>query len=170
MDLEQTIEKAKESDSAFKDIYDLTIDRLFPFVLIRVKSREDALDICQEIYLSFWKYLPKFKYMGDAHFFSFIFLVARRQIIKAKIKKRETVPLDDIFEIQAEEEGKEDYRFLIKKLDLLNEKERLCIELRYFSDMSLSDIAQSLNVKEGNIKVIHYRALKKLRELMPNYE
>lgn len=170
MDLEHTLEKAKRDHSGFKEIYDLTISRVFSFVLLRTQNREEALDICQDIYLSFWSSLPKFRYMGDAHFFSFLFLVSRRQIIKARIKKKDNISLDDIYDIESPEAEKEDYRFLLKQVGRLRDKERMCIELRYFEDLSFSQIAESMDIQENNAKVLHHRAITKLREFLPNHE
>lgn len=170
MDLENIIKSAKADHSGFKQIYDLTINRLFSFVLLRVKDRDQALDLCQDIYLSFWQSLPKFEYISDAHFYSFLFLVARRKIIKARIKSIEKVELDDIFDIQAPEVQKEDYRFLLKQLEKLNENERNCLELRYFMDLGFKEVAENLDTTENNAKVMHHRAIVKLREFLSNYE
>ena len=169
MDLENIIKRAKADNSGFKEIYDLTINRLFSFVLLRVKDRALALDLCQDIYLDLWQGLPRFEYMGDAHFYSFLFLVARRKIIKARIKKVDQIDIDDIFDIQAPEAQHEDYRFLMKQVERLNENEQRCIEMRYFSDMSFGQVAEDLNTTENNVKVIHHRAIKKLREFIPKY-
>lgn len=170
MNLEHILEKAKENHEGFKEIYDLTINQLFSFVLLRTKDRDKALDLCQDIYLSFWRSLPNFQYMGDAHFYAFLFKVARRQIIKARIKNVEEVRLDDIFDIQAPEAQKEDHRFLLKEIDRLSEKEKLCIELRYFSDLKFSEIASILETTENNSKVLHHRAITKLKEFTSKYE
>ena len=170
MDLEHILQKAQENEGGFKEIYDLTINRVFSFVLLRIKNREEALDICQNIYLSFWKSLSKFTYISDAHFYSFLFTVARRQIIKARIKKKENIPLDDIYDVEAPEAEKEDYRFLLRQVERLGDNERLCLELRYFGDLSFSQIAENMGIKENNAKVLHHRAIIKLREFIPNYE
>lgn len=170
MNLEYILEKAKVNHGAFREVYDLTINRLFPFVLLRIKDRSESLDVCQEIYLSFWKSLPKFKYMGDAHFYSFLFTVARRQIIKSRIKKHSSISIEDVLDMPSDEVEREDYRFLLKQMAKLSDKERICVELRYFEDLGFADIALRLDIKEANAKMLNHRAIRKLRELMPNYE
>jgi RNA polymerase sigma-70 factor (ECF subfamily) len=170
MDLENILKKAEIDNSEFKEIYEATISRVFPFVLSRTKDREVALEICQDIYTSLWKSLPRFTYISDAHFFSFVFTVARRQIIKARIKRREFVSIDEIMDIPSEEHEKEDYRLLTKSLESLKEKERLVLELRYFSDFSFQEVGEALGIKEGNAKVIHHRAIQKLQTILHDYE
>lgn len=170
IDLENTIKSAVNDHSAFQEVYNMTIDRIFAFVLFRTKDRGEALEICQEIYLSLWKSLPKFVYISDAHFFSFVFMVARRQIIKARIKRRDYISIDEILDIPSEEREKNDYRLLLQAVSKLGEKERNIIELRYFGDASFSEIKDALNISENHAKVIHYRAIKKLQKILHDYE
>lgn len=170
MNLETSLNLARADDTAFREIYDLTIDRVYSFVLLRVKNKELALDICQDIYLSFWKSLPNFTYISDSHFYAFLFKVARRQLIRARTKMKETVEFDETFDIPFEDKEKEDYRVLLEKVQNLKENERLCIELRYFQDLKFQDIAETLDISENNAKVIHHRAIKKLKESLHIYE
>lgn len=173
MDLENILKRSKESEVDFRAIYDLTIDRVFSYVFLRTKDKEWSKEICQEVYLSLWKSFPKFQYISMGHFYSFLFTVTRRQLWKARLKSRGTVSLDESYDVPdliGESENKEDYRFLLKQLDKLKEKERLVIELRYFTNLNFSQIAENLDIKENNAKVIHHRALIKLKKLLPEYE
>lgn len=171
MELENILKRSKESEIDFREIYDLTIDRVFSYVFLRTKDKEWSKEICQEIYLSLWKSIPKFEYISDSHFYGFLFTVVRRQLTKARIKKRFSISLDEEnIDFPNEEVEKEDYRFLLKQLENLKEKERLVIELRYFSNQSFYQISEALNIKENNAKVIHHRALRKLKQNLPEYE
>lgn len=170
VNLADTLERAVEDNLAFREIYDLTIDRVYSFVLLRTKNKSEALDICQNIYLSLWESLGKFEYRGDAHFWAFLFTIAKRQIFRSRLKTKPNVDLEQALDIPAEAEEKEDYRFLISKMGELRDKERLCLELRYFDDMKFEDIAQTLDISENNAKVLHHRALKKLKEKIETYE
>lgn len=170
MNLEQSLSSAREDNTAFKEIYDLTINQVYSFVLLRTKNKAEALDICQDIYLSFWNSLPSFQYMGEPHFYAFLWKIARRQLSKARIRSHPTVELDEVFDIPAEEGIKEDYRLLLNKVEGLKENERLCLELRYFKDLKFQDIAGVLNISENYAKVLHHRAITKLREDLKIYE
>ncbi len=168
MDLEQMIERAKIDDSAFKEIYDLTIHRLYSFVLLRIRDKGEAHDICQEIFSSFWKTLPRFTYMSDAHFFAYLFKIARRELIKSRNRSSGKVDLEEIYDIPADEKEKEDYRTLLARLGDLSKNERTVLELRYFEDMKFGEISAMLGLTENNAKVLHHRALKKLKESLGN--
>lgn len=168
MNLEQMIEKAKIDDSAFKEIYDLTIHRLYSFVLLRIRDKGEAHDICQEIFASFWKSLPRFVYMSDAHFFAYLFKIARRELIKSRNRFSGKVDLEEIYDIPSDEKEREDYRTLLSRLSDLSKNERSVLELRYFEDMKFGEIALMLGLTENHVKVIHHRALKKLKESLGN--
>ena len=160
MNLEQSLNLARADNTAFKEIYDLTISRVYSFVLLRVRNKDLALDICQDTYLSLWQSLPNFTYMGDSQFYAFLFKVARRQLIRARTKVRVTVEFDEAYDIPSEDREKEDYRVLLGKIRNLKENERLCIELRYFKDLKFQEIAEILGVSENNANVLTHRAIK----------
>lgn len=170
MNLEQSLSRAMHDNTAFKEVYDLTISRVYSFVLLRTRDRALALDICQDIYLSFWNSLAGFQYISEPHFYAFLFKVARGRLAKARVKIRPTVDLDEVFDIPDEGDEPEDYRMLLSKIEELKENERLCIELRYFEDLKFQDIALVLGISESNAKVLHHRAIKKLRESIKKYE
>ncbi len=169
MNLEQMIEAAKANDAAFKEIYDLTINRVYSFVLLRIRDRSEAHDICQDIYSSLWKMLPKFKYISDAHFFAYLFQIARRTLIKARMKWKGQVDLEEIYDLPSNEKGPEDYRILLSCLQKLKDNERTVLELRYFEDMKFGEIAAMLGVTENNAKVLHHRAIQKLKDMLQMY-
>lgn len=161
--LEYLLKQARVDENAFKEIYNLTIDRVFNYVLLRVRNREDAKDIVQEIYNSFWKSLPKFEFISEEHFYGFLWKVVRRRIFWFRKKDKKTLPLEDIYDVPDELENPEDYRKLLQAVSLLKPKQRLVIELRYFSHLQFNEIAKMIGIKEVNAKVLHHRAIKILK-------
>ena len=77
-------------------------------------------------------------------------------------KKNREVSLDEM----PAEEGRED-RYenidLRRALDAMEERDKAVIELRYFEDMKLEDIARVLGENQNTVKSRLYRGLKKLR-------
>lgn len=170
MSLEEILQKTKTDEAYFKSLYDLTIKRVFSYVVARTRDKERAKEISQEVYLSLWKSIPNFKYISDPHFYSFLFTVVRRQIIKAGREKDVSVSIEEFYEIPGEENEKEDYRNLLSRIQCLSEKERMVIELRYFQDLDFQTISEDLDISLSNAKVLHHRAIKKLKSLLPDYE
>jgi RNA polymerase sigma-70 factor (ECF subfamily) len=56
--------------------------------------------------------------------------------------------------------------FIMSSLDKLNEEQRNVIELRILKGYSVSETAKAMEKKEGNIRVIQYRALKNLVDII----
>ena len=51
-----------------------------------------------------------------------------------------------------------------KALDLLSPKERSAFALRHYNEYSVKEVAQALEVAEGTVKSLLFRAVKKLRK------
>ena len=78
------------------------------------------------------------------------------------VKKERPLSLD----VVEAEEGKEDTYENIdlqRALDMLPKEDKAVIELKYFEDMKLTEIAEVMNENVNTIKSRLYRGLKKLR-------
>lgn len=168
--LENLLERATNDERAFREIYDFTIDRVFSYVLLRTGNRENTKEIVQEIYLSLWKSLPKFTYISAQHFQGFLWKVVKRRLYKSRLHRITTISLEDVYDFPMDESPKEDYRYLLKNLEELSEKEKSVVKLRYFNNLTFGEIADTLCITESNAKVLHHRALKALRENLKDYE
>ena len=170
--LADALAKAGEGhELSFRALYEHLIDRLFSFVRPRARSRDEATDIVQDIFVDVWGAMPRFTYISDAHFYSFVFTIAKRRLIR-HYKTHTHESLDDLEQsehprIEADIVDPDGMRKLIEQLP---EKHREVITLRYFSGLPFVEIADMLGTTETNAKVRHHRALKELRVLMQTYE
>lgn len=161
---------AEGDEGAFHSLYELLSNPLFRFVMVRVPTREDALDVLQEIYIDLWKYLQKFSYKSDRQFYKFVYTIARRKISAYFRKHKKIVEWSDDYIQENYEIKVEDWRPMKRSIEQLKEKYREVLELRYWSDFSFVQIAQMLDTKESTVKVRHHRALKQLESLLGSYE
>lgn len=169
MNIKDAIQQSATSDEAFKELYLGTIDKLFPFVLLRTRDRAVALDICQEVYVDLWKQTSRFVYSTDEEFFGYLFLIARRKLYKHRRTYRELVSLDEQYDLpDSTASPPEDYRHLLGAVAKLKDRDRRVIELRYFAEYSFDEIARALSISEGNAKVIHHRAIAQLQMFVAN--
>jgi RNA polymerase sigma-70 factor (ECF subfamily) len=171
-DLETIIGKAQRGDiQAFGQIYQLFYKRIFRFCQIHLESEETAADICQETFIKAWKALPGFSLSKGGSLQAYLFKIARNLLIDQSRKKRE-VKLEVAEEAETHEDfvsqvdSQEEEKKLHNALDKLTIMDRQIVILRYFEDLSFTEISQATGVKEGALRVRTNRALKKLKEIL----
>ncbi len=169
MKLETLLEGAAADEISFKLLYELTADKVFRYFVVRTRSREQSLDLTQNVYTELWRALPRFTYQSDDQFYGFLFTIARRTMVRSWRLLRREASLPEGFDLGVPAETKEDYRALLGKVASLPEKQRLVVELRYFADLSFAEIAAALKITENNAKVIHHRALLALQTVASTY-
>ncbi|MCK5034033.1 MAG: sigma-70 family RNA polymerase sigma factor, partial [Calditrichia bacterium] len=64
----------------------------------------------------------------------------------------------------------ENKALLLRCLFELNTKYRLAVILRYFENMSIKEIAVSLNCSEGVVKNMLFRSIQKLKTILPSLQ
>lgn len=127
----------------------------------QTRNKNDADDIYQDVFLRYLKRKPVFE--NDEHekaWFIRVTLNCSKTHLKS-IRNPKIEELDESFE--AEEVGREDLSFA---LDRLPKKYRAVIHLFYYEDMSIGDIARSLGLKEGNVRMLLTRARRRLKEIL----
>lgn len=168
--LEALVKLAKNGDKdSFRQIFERFNNAVFAFVALRTSNRDDALDIVQETFIDLWDGLTKFKYKTDEEFGGFIFTVARRKLYKYYKSRDKNVPLDENMINGTYEIENNDYQYLFQRVNSLSPDHQDILRLRYWAEMSFSEIASALNIKETTAKVRHYRAIQQLKTLMEKY-
>lgn len=183
MDNEQeVIAHAKNDPEAFGRLYDKYYQPVFGFLLNRTGNVEVAKDLCSETFFQALKAIGRYKDKGKP-FKSWLFAIAVAQIgnyYRARSKML-SVTTDECPELVAADgyqpdviaEGKEvdeEMQQLIARMKQsmkqLNQKQQTILALRYFSHMTVPEIAGTMNMKEGTVKSHIHRAIKKMQVLM----
>lgn len=131
-----------------------------------VRNEEDALDIVQESVYKAIKYSGRVR--QEAYIHTWLWRIVMNTAVDFIRKNQKEVSLEE-----AAETGREDtYQDFdtIEALNVLNEREKTVVVLRYFEDQKLEDIARTLNENTNTVKTILYRSLKKLRMHMAEGE
>lgn len=124
-----------------------------------VRNEEDALDVVQESVCKAIKYADRVKQEGYIR--TWLWRIVMNTAVDLLRSRKQEVALEE-----AGETGKEDiYQDFdtLEALNVLDERERAVIVLRFFEDRKLNDIAQILQENSNTVKTILYRSLKKLR-------
>lgn len=164
--------KNEDELKSIEDICEQTWEPLYRYIYYKVQNREEAEDITQETYAKSLSY-PKFKNIDSNKYIAFFKTVAIN-IIKDRWRQNKSrginVNIDSIAPMEASIEDISDITnqqlYIKSALEKLNEEQRKVIELRIIKGYSVSETAKIMDKKEGNIRVLQYRALKNLEEIM----
>jgi len=172
------IEKLKKHDEkAFEEFFEYFYGRIYNYVYRRIKMVTIAEDITSETFLRFLKSLPDFELKEGYHIDTWVYSIARNLIRDwfRKNLKYEVLPLEEKFNAVYESilydpyetYASEEINAVIKKaLDMLQPNYKEIITLRFYQKKSTKEIAAILNKSEDAVKVLQFRALKKLKEIV----
>jgi len=154
----------------YSDIYDKYIDKIYRFVVLKVKSSEIAEDLTSEVFLRGWQSFKGKKGKID-NMQAFLYQIARnlltdhyRQAGKARLVSVDYAPMTD-FSQNLEEKAllNSDLEQVKAALANIREEYREVIVWRYLDELQVPEIAKMLNKSEGNCRVLLHRALKALK-------
>ncbi|RDI41295.1 RNA polymerase sigma factor SigX [Falsibacillus pallidus] len=164
-------------DSVFQDLYTKYHQDVFQFLVYMVKSKEQAEDLVQEVYIRVLKSYKKFQ--GKSSEKTWLFSIARNVAIdhfrkekgwKGRLMEKfdwgsqqlkDDLPLPEDITLQ-----KEELRQLFECLDACSTDQRLVIVMRYMNELSITETADALNWTESKVKTTQHRAIKTLKDLM----
>jgi RNA polymerase sigma-70 factor (ECF subfamily) len=174
--LADTIARARAGDAeAWGEIYRLHAAAIFRFCRRALPTREDAEDATTEIFLKVHEKLAQ--YDAQRPFAAWLYKVSanhcwdilRRRRIRQDLETEgvETMPLEhpnpsQLDQLIADRSGAQ----VRSALDRLPRRARMALVLRYYSDMSYDEIADTLGVRRAFVGVLLLRARHQLREAL----
>lgn len=167
------IQNAKNGDAeAFGALYDLYLPRIFRFVFLRTRQKEDAEDLTHQIFLSAWQNLYRYESRGFP-FGSWLYRIATNAVIDYYRTARAHAPLEHIpDELLAEPshlgeavDTAIDLHRIRAMLTKLEPDQQNVLLMKFVDDMTNKEIAAALGKTEGAVRVIQHRAIKKLKAL-----
>jgi len=169
------IESAKAGDKeAFGRLYDMYFQQIYTYLRIRSGSAENAEDLTGMVFLKAWEHLSGFKIRKkDIYFRAWLFRIAHNILIDFYRADKKEIALDEAFEQRATQERVEERIVkretdsdMVRAIKTLDEISQQIIFGRFFSGLSHRETALSLGISEGNVRIIQYRALKKLKGIL----
>jgi RNA polymerase sigma-70 factor (ECF subfamily) len=145
---------------------------LFGIAYLMMRDRGLAEDVVQEALIQIWKHLPSFRLQSSIKTWLVRIVIneVKQQFRKKKLPQvsLEDVPdvtneLDEPESVLIHDQERQRLRQAIAKLP---SDQREAIVLRYFSDLSVPEIAAATNQPEGTIKSRLSRALEHLNEIL----
>ena len=172
---ELLIRKAIAGDKeAFGRLYEMYADPIFSYLVFRVGVRSEAADMTETVFLKAWEHLPAFGKPGHKlNFRAWLYRIAHNIMVDYHRSAKDEVALEAVAE-QADKqprvhrliEDAEQYHAIRQALQELDDLSRQVIILRFLSGLGSKETARILGISNANVRVIQYRALKKMRTVM----
>lgn len=150
-------------------MYDQYADDIYRFLLVHVRNVELAEDLTADTFLKAWKQFANF---DSKHPRGWLYAIARNNLTDYW-RKRKPVPLDEAIEVvddrpSAEEvlDKKMQAKRAAKAIAKLPPDMKSVVTLRFLQGYSAKQTAEALGLSEANVRVIQFRALKRLREVL----
>jgi RNA polymerase sigma-70 factor (ECF subfamily) len=170
--LDVLAQRAAEGDTdAFEQIYNLLADELYSYICGQCHNETVAEDILANVFLKAWRSAHRY-HAGSDRFRRWIFAIARNEVRDHWRTSQRTLPFLD-YDITDESEPlgsgndpEEARREVTKAMAILTEEQRQVVVLRYFSNKSHEEIAGIMGKREGAVRALLLRALRRMRKSM----
>jgi RNA polymerase sigma-70 factor, ECF subfamily len=164
MEIEKLVKKAKKgNDKAFQLLIEHEKEKLYRLAFLYTKNEEDALEVVHETVYKAYVSIEKLK--NDSYFTTWLvrilincsndFFRKKQRVVSINDKHIESFPShDQQIELQL------DMKNIINELE---NKYKTVIFLKYYQDLTVEQIAETLEWPIGTVKSTLSRALSKLR-------
>lgn len=167
------VEAAQADASKFGALYELYFERIYFFIVSRVRERATAEDLTSEVFHKALAKLASYEWRGTP-FSSWLFRIAANAIADQFRRASREVPApDDPPDTDASEvpspkqlRNIESRAQLLQLVEKLPEVQRRVIYERFVEQRNVREIAVMLRKSEGAIKQLQFRALQTLRAQM----
>lgn len=146
--------------------------RVYRFILRLTRNEATAEDMISEVFLEIWRSAGKFE--GRSQVSTWMLSIARFKTLSA-LRKRSEEELDDGVAEQIEDHADDPEVSLAKKdkgavlrecLNALTTEHREVIDLVYYHEKSVEEVAGIVGIPEATVKTRMFYARKKLSELL----
>ncbi|OIO55759.1 hypothetical protein AUJ46_00490 [Candidatus Peregrinibacteria bacterium CG1_02_54_53] len=168
------VRQAKEGDTqAFERLYDYFFPQVYRYAAFRFDT-EMAEDLVADVFLKVWEKLHTYQERKGVPFAAWLFRIARYEVIDAYRSKREIAEMpedlhdpDEMNHADHRVKRSETLAMVRAAMDKLPRRYRDILLLSYMADLPHSEIARTLKMREGAVRVLKFRALEKLEALLP---
>jgi RNA polymerase sigma-70 factor (ECF subfamily) len=170
------VRRAQEGDAeAFGELYDHYVTLVHRYAYHRVGDRATAEDVTSETFVRALRRIDSLSFQGrDVG--AWLVTIARN-IIRDQVKSsryRLEVTTADMRDADRVTDGPEDAvvahltnKQLLECVQQLGSEQQECIVLRFLHGLSVSETAEIMGKKDGAIKALQHRAVRRLASLLP---
>jgi RNA polymerase sigma-70 factor (ECF subfamily) len=149
-------------------MYNTYADDIFRYLLVHVRDRQLAEDLTADTFIKAWVRLESFDFKQPR---PWLYTIAKNTMTD-HWRKKQSLALEDE-EVVSDQDSLEEQ--IGKKISAetiqaaiarLPDDMKSVVTLRFMLGYSAKKTAESLGMTEGNVRVVQYRALKRLKELL----
>ncbi len=165
--------------NAYAELVNRYQNYVFTLTLRMIKSREDAEEVAQDVFIKAYRYLSDFR--GESKFSTWLYTIVNTTCITfLRKKKLEVYSLDNekVFEMADSQdsgfranmvEQKSRVNMVNEAIALLSPDDGEIITLFYKAEQNLEEISKILGIETNTVKVRLHRARIRLKEKMENH-
>jgi RNA polymerase sigma factor (sigma-70 family) len=155
--------------------YDTYVDKLFISAMAISNDRELIKDTLQDVFVELWKYRKTISEVKNPQ--AYLTRILKSLLFK-KLKARRLSNIDaDLATVAADELNAEELMIfsgtetinhsrLQNAVSTLSKKQQLVLKLRFYQNMSYSEIASKLGMKDQSVNNLVFRTFRRLRGVM----
>lgn len=158
---------------AFERLFTLHSSRVLRFLTRKVANMATAEELLNEVFLAAWQNASRYEGMSEP--LTWLLSIAHNKAVSALRKKREVLGIID--EASAELPDEDDTPDVVAQktdkgqimrtcIDRLSEEHKTILDLVYYQERSIAEIAEILSIPENTVKTRMFYARKKLSELL----
>ena len=158
---------------AFQALYRRHRERVFGYLVGRLKNRAEAEEVFQEAFAKL--HGNRFRYQAGTPFLAWLFIIVKNSLID-HIRKQNTrgryLELDPESVTAAVDEYSPapEVGEAVAEMSRLSREQQMMLSMRFNEGRSFAEIAESMEISQPNARKIVSRAIQKLRSLMAGEE
>jgi len=165
------IKRTREGDNnSFSHLVKAYSDRIYTLCLRMLGREDEAKDAAQEIFIKAFRSLKAFR--EESRFSTWLYRIAYNHCISVIRRNVRVIDLVDEWEQAGEESpelsaleqlgAKDRSAYLKTAIEALPETDAVMVNLFYYDELSLEEIAEITGLSSGNIRIRLHRSRKKL--------
>jgi RNA polymerase sigma-70 factor (ECF subfamily) len=169
---DELVARAGKGDrAAFTQLVERHSSFIYALAYRILLSRTDAQDVTQEVFIRMWHEAPKWR-PNKARYQTWIYRVAfnlslnHRQRVQQQHAPLSDVPLEDMVDESTPEQIVDDAQSIAslnQAIGSLPMQQRVALQLRHGSDLSVAEVAQIMNLSIKAVESLLVRARRDLR-------
>jgi RNA polymerase sigma-70 factor (ECF subfamily) len=160
------IEAAQRDPGRFAELYEAHFERVYAYVVRRVRDRHEAEDVTSEVFHQALAHLDRFEWRG-VPFAAWLYRIAANAIADRwkRVARENPLPAREPAMDPASERI-EERASLFRLVAQLPQDQQRVLAMRFTEQKSTREVAQALGRSEGAVKQLQFRALQSLRASM----